>query len=174
MALPARRSGALRSWMSRGGARQSKPRSDDNRMAWVRLAARFRRLDQEVDEILRFPLPGFRLRPAGYAVTSRRTGLTQDDRCVMGRTTEGCCWSTKVTRPVSSSMTRRGSSTERCSTRETSSRFRSPPTKCSIGPESARHAIFGPQHVGEYQRYAPTCCSPNLTHLTTSGLDVIL
>ena len=48
------------------------------------------------------------------------------------------------------------------------------PYKMIAGPESARHAIFEPQHVGEYSEYAPTCCSPNLTHLTNPGLDAIL
>jgi hypothetical protein len=44
----------------------------------------------------------------------------------------------------------------------------------NAGPESARHAIFEPQHLDEYAGYATTRCGPNLTHLTNSGLDVIL
>jgi hypothetical protein len=44
----------------------------------------------------------------------------------------------------------------------------------SAGPESARHAIFEPQHVDKYAGYAKTGGGPNLTHLTNSGLDVIL
>jgi len=46
--------------------------------------------------------------------------------------------------------------------------------KIIAGPEFAMHAIFGPQHIGEYPKYAPTCCDPNLTHLTNPGLCAIL